>query len=697
MFSTYLGGSDYEFLYDATIDSAGSLYLTGETGSANFPTTLNAYQPTIRGSSDIWIAKMDAGASGLLYSTFVGGSFDDYPIGLVVDALGQVYVAGGTTSTNFPTVNPVQSANGGGVEDTVVLELSATGRSLLFSTYLGGLGDDIAFGLALDPSGNLGLAGYTDSTNFPTANALFASKVGGYDAFMLRLVLDRPTLTLTPSTVNFGAVNTGGTLSPRTPAQDLRLTQSGAGAVGWTASANQPWVTITPTSGTGSATLMVSINNTVGTLPVSGALSATLTVTTMMGGNNPTAAINLTMIPTGATTAPTGSLDTPLTGLTGVAGSIPVTGWAIDDIGATQIRLTRDSVPSAGEPAGQQVFIGNAVFVYGARPDIAALFPTRPYKDQAGWGYLLLTNFLPNSGNGTFRLNAFADDVEGRSTLLGTTTITCTNATATAPFGAIDIPSQGGLVSGTFVHFGWALAGQRTASGRLIPTDGSTIDVLIDSVSIGHPTYNNPRTDIQALFPGYFNTDGAVGYKMIDTTLFSNGVHTIAWIVTDNMGAAAGIGSRYFTVSNSEAPALRASGDDAARAAMQMSRATPANATLAVTHGFDDSAPPELAFPAADGVIRVRTGQLQRITIDLDRHDGRRYTYDGYTGTGGRVGPLPIGSHLDPVSGLFAWAPGLAFGGTHRLVFVRQGGGVQERILVDVSVGSPRPEAPRRD
>jgi hypothetical protein len=86
--------------------------------------------------------------------------------------------------------------------------------------------------------------------------------------------------------------------------------------------------------------------------------------------------------------------------------------------------------------------IGGAVLVNGARPDVAALFPTAPQKDRAGWGYLLLTNFLPNQGNGTFTLYAYAVDLDGQQALLGTKTITCTNATATAPFGAIDTPSR---------------------------------------------------------------------------------------------------------------------------------------------------------------------------------------------------------------------------------------------------------------
>lgn len=89
-----------------------------------------------------------------------------------------------------------------------------------------------------------------------------------------------------------------------------------------------------------------------------------------------------------------------------------------------------------------------------------------------------------------------------------------------------------------------------TPSPGVIPTDGSTIEVLIDNVVVGRPVYNNFRADIAALFPGYANSNGAVGYFIIDTRTLSNGVHTIAWVVRDSLGRAEGIGSRFFTVFN---------------------------------------------------------------------------------------------------------------------------------------------------
>jgi hypothetical protein len=101
-------------------------------------------------------------------------------------------------------------------------------------------------------------------------------------------------------------------------------------------------------------------------------------------------------------------------------------------------------------------------------------------------------------------------------------------------------------VSGTIVNFGWAL----TPNPNTIPLDGSIMDVYVDSIVVGHPVYNNFRSDIASFFPGYANSNGAVGYFMLDTTTLTNGVHTIAWVVRDSAGNASGIGSRYFTVVN---------------------------------------------------------------------------------------------------------------------------------------------------
>ncbi len=118
----------------------------------------------------------------------------------------------------------------------------------------------------------------------------------------------------------------------------------------------------------------------------------------------------------------------------------------------------------------QQVFIGEGVFIDGARPDVAAAFPTYPRFTRGGWGFMVLTNMLPAQGNGTYTLQAYAIDRELHTTPIATRTITCNNAQATRPFGAIDTPTQGGTASGAnYLNFGWALTphAEDHSDGRL--------------------------------------------------------------------------------------------------------------------------------------------------------------------------------------------------------------------------------------
>ena len=242
---------------------------------------------------------------------------------------------------------------------------------------------------------------------------------------------------------------------------------------------------------------------------------------------------------------PFGSLDTPAEGAT-VAGEVAVTGWALDDTGVSTVDIYRSPLPGEPTQVNGLVLIGPATFVPGARPDVASTFPLHPNNTRGGWGYMLLSNVLPNGGNGTFTISAFARDDSGLSSLLGQKGVTFSNRTSVRPFGTIDTPTQGASVSGVIDNFGWAL----TPAPASIPANGSTITVYVDGVPIGQPTYNLFRSDIAALFPGYANTNGAVGHFSLDTRTLANGLHTIAWVVTDDMGNTQGIGSRFFTVIN---------------------------------------------------------------------------------------------------------------------------------------------------
>lgn len=339
--------------------------------------------------------------------------------------------------------------------------------------------------------------------------------------------------------------------------------------------------------------------------------------------------------------APFGNFETPIGGAQ-VSGSIAVSGWALDDVEVSRVRILRDAV--APEPAGALVFIGDAVLVEGARPDVERAFPGMPRNNRAGWGYLLLTSMLPNQGNGTFVLHAFADDAEGHATDLGTKTIVATNSTATVPFGAIDTPAQGETVSGAaYRNYGWAL----TPNPKFIPTDGSTIQVLIDGLPAGNPIYNLFRPDVAGLFPGLRNSAGPVGYRDLDTTALGEGVHTIAWIVTDNEGAGAGIGSRYFTVRNS-------------------ADAQPAGLFLGPAAGRREGS---LLQPSRNSVHRVAPLQALSLAFPSAENDACGISYAAYLIANGEVRDLPAGAAITP-EGVFTWQPGPAFNGRYEFAVV---------------------------
>ena len=132
------------------------------------------------------MAKLNPAGSALVYSTYLGGSSGDGGNGIAVDSSGNAYVTGYTNSTNFPTANPLQAVYGG-CGDAFVAKLNPGGSALVYSTYLGGSSDDRGYGIAVDSSGNAYVTGYTDSTNFPTANPLQAFSGGFYDAFVTKI------------------------------------------------------------------------------------------------------------------------------------------------------------------------------------------------------------------------------------------------------------------------------------------------------------------------------------------------------------------------------------------------------------------------------------------------------------------------------------------------------------------------------
>ncbi|MGA8089261.1 MAG: SBBP repeat-containing protein, partial [Terracidiphilus sp.] len=177
-YSTYFGGSGYDSGQAIAVDGAGNAYVTGDTTSAEFPTA-NPLQPSFgTGSSDVFVTKLNAMGSGLVYSTYLGGSASNWGTGIAVDSSGNAYVIGNTTSTDFPTAKPYQATNRASANarySAFVAKLNAAGTGLLYSTYLGGSVENWGYGIAVDSSGNAYVTGSTLSADFPTAAALQAA------------------------------------------------------------------------------------------------------------------------------------------------------------------------------------------------------------------------------------------------------------------------------------------------------------------------------------------------------------------------------------------------------------------------------------------------------------------------------------------------------------------------------------------
>ena len=177
VYSSLLGGADYDIGNAITVDSDGAAYLVGETRSPDFPATARALQRTLGGERDVFVAKISPDGSSLLYATYLGGEDFDAGNGIVIDPAGSAYITGITVSSDFPTTSNAYQREYASGQDVFAAKLNADGSGLIYSTLVGGVGDDRANGIAIDRSGNAYLAGITSTRR--------AS--GGADAYCIKL------------------------------------------------------------------------------------------------------------------------------------------------------------------------------------------------------------------------------------------------------------------------------------------------------------------------------------------------------------------------------------------------------------------------------------------------------------------------------------------------------------------------------
>ncbi len=332
-----------------------------------------------------------------------------------------------------------------------------------------------------------------------------------------------PSMTVSPTTQRLfsGVRQIDGTINSMTGAQVIAVSFSNPNNGPWTATATASnatasWVTIANGSGTGAGLFSIGINTTalrtaIGNTATVATATVTVTATNVTSASaTQTIPIRVTLGTPAEDAVPIGQVDTPAQGQGTIQGSIGITGWVVDDRGVAAVKIYRDCLPfealqspspcadvidNGRGTTSSVVFMGDANFVSGARPDIESLFPALPATNSAGWGFLVLTPMLPNAvaglpngGEGTFVIRVFAEDTSGKRTMLGRsfvpsnpggndpTTISLVNVSqaVTKPFGAIDTPAQGATVSGTVNNFGWAL----TPDANLV-VDGPSVDISI--------------------------------------------------------------------------------------------------------------------------------------------------------------------------------------------------------------------------
>jgi hypothetical protein len=495
---------------------------------------------------------------------------------------------------------------------------------------------------------------------------------------------DASRLTLDKTSLSFTSTSSGNDIGQTTAPQQVRLSQTAGANVAWTVSSSESWLRVTPASGSGPATLTVSIQ------PVGlvGVATHTGTITVSAGTEAlPPVTVNWTLLPEGGA-APFGSFDTPIAMTPDLTGAVALTGWALDDVEVTGVQIWRQSHPAdppvvvfqGPGPRNGKVFVGDATLVDGARPDVEALY-NLPNRSRAGWGYMLLTRGLIWDGSGLFTVHAIATDRDGHLTEIGSTAFSINNALATKPFGTIDTPGQGVTVSGRYANTGWVLTPNSGAS--IAP---GNVRVVIDGAFVAGVPSVAAREDITAFFPTFDASQAGRGL-FIDTTAFADGVHTIAWLAIDSTGQAEGIGSRYFRVANGGAGAVVAAARAAARpvpgaSAAAVDEAVQAMSPILVRRGFDPAAPFDVVYGSSDPYA-VDFEELDRIEVRIPEATGGRAT--AYLRAMRELRPLPAGASFDAARGVFTWQPGAGYIGRYDIVVVvqdRQGTPVRYEVQV---------------
>lgn len=650
-----------------------------------------------------------------------------------------LFVNAGTTLV-APTVtlhpSPVDAACGDTVTFTVGAladpapsyrwQRRATGAMTWFDLADGALGSSTITGAS---SATIRLSDITPAHFGDTFRVVVSNTIGSVVSDTAALTQQAGTLVSSPDALVFTIRRMSDGRAIATPPQPVTIWAPGQPPVAWTVSASAPWLLVPP-GGTGTHTIDIAVQPDA----PPGALGGVVISTTGAPVVSLTIPVAVHVTTVGDEAAPFGQVDTPKQQATEVRGTIAFTGWTLDDTGVASVRVYRECLvvdPAAvcqtlhadGE-LRSVVYLGDATFVDGARPDVEVAYPHAPQRHRAGWGFVVLTNLLPDTttglargGQGRLAFSVLATDVAGNQRWIGRTTsdgnatvLTLDNDALATPFGAIDTPAQGATVSGWIDMFGWALTPDIDQTAQGVPTDiviprTGALRMFVDGAPVGTVNYGlcrgtigNPpisgvfcNDDIGSLFghpvpaplftprtanPTRFrNLDagtGAIGHVSLDTTTLTNGLHSLAWAVTDSAGRTTGIGSRYVRVMNNTGTSRPAAAGHRPEVPI-LHGGVPAH--VWVRTGYAPTTLWTKSVPDRDGRHRVFVEAMSRVEL----------RFSGSVNAGSMVSSnvaraLPTGSSLGHAS--FHWVPPAGYTGTYHLVFEVNG----RRTDVDITI-----------
>jgi len=451
-------------------------------------------------------------------------------------------------------------------------------------------------------------------------------------------------LSISKRLLNFGAIEKGA----KTPDQTFQILTIGKEALNWQIADNADWLVCSPTSGVGNILINVSVNP-------SGLSVGTYTATISVFSSQSSVFQNITAVlrilsPSEAG-APFGEWDKPLESPYTYQGSFPFSGWALDKIGIESVKIYRLKAPIDNRSSPEEIYLGDAFFVGGARPDIEASYPYYPQCSQAGWGFNFVSDILPGDGFYTFMVKV--KNVSGTIVEMGRKKIRIDNLFSLNPFGVLDSPKPGEIVSGSFYHSsGWALGKGQTHI--------SEVNLYIDSEYKKTATQGFLQPEIKLLLPCVINFD--LGFRVtFEPTSLSDTYHTSFVIAQDGEGRQSVLDSGYFYKSSQEGEKspidlekniIREYGRDFVKK----------------IYGNDIEIKKRKKIDDIEDKVEIKVNELKNIVIKDFSEDAEGLQYKAFYND---QEILPLGMSFDEKKGIVSWLPIPGFKGEFRIEILK--------------------------